>query len=103
MARLSRLFRLVLVKPHHGTSADLTKYDASNITTAPYVEYSLPMVKGENAIKLNVYQHFRFMKEKCTLCNSVDGTYFLNLFEMVCGGALGESVAVGRCAEVLPD
>lgn len=80
---------------------DLTKYDASNITTAPYVEYSLPMVKGENAIQVKCLPTFPIYEGKSVrYAISVDGRE--PTFVTV-GNGLGGGNALGESARWLVD
>jgi hypothetical protein len=53
---------------------DMTAYTAGNITTAPYVEYSLPVAPGENSIQVKCFPTFPLYEGKSLrYAISIDG------------------------------
>jgi hypothetical protein len=80
---------------------DLTVYTASNITSAPYVEYRLPVAKGENNIQVKCFPTFPIYEGKgLRYAISVDGG--TPAFVTV-GNGLGGGNALGESARWLVD
>ncbi|KAA6303009.1 MAG: hypothetical protein EZS26_000904 [Candidatus Ordinivivax streblomastigis] len=80
---------------------DLTSYAAGNITSAPYVEYSLPVAKGENAIQVKCFPTFPIYEGKSLrYAISIDGS--TPAFVTV-GNGLGGGNALSESARWLVD
>jgi hypothetical protein len=80
---------------------DLTVYSAGNITTAPYVEYRLPVAKGENNIQVKCFPTFPVYEGKSLrYALSIDGG--TPAFVTV-GNGLGGGNALGENARWLVD
>lgn len=80
---------------------DLSVYTASNITAAPYVEYSLPVLKGENNIQVKCFPTFPVYEGKgLRYAVSIDGG--APAFVTV-GNGLGGGNALGENARWLVD
>ncbi|MDR0688430.1 MAG: glycosyl hydrolase 115 family protein, partial [Prevotellaceae bacterium] len=80
---------------------DLTEYAADNIANAPYVEYSLPVAKGENNIQVKCFPTFPIYEGKSLrYAISVDGG--APVFVPV-GNGLGGGDALGENARWILD
>lgn len=80
---------------------DMTAYSAGNIATAPYVEYSLPVAKGENNIQVKCFPTFPVYEGKSLrYAISIDGG--TPAFVTV-GNGLGGGNALGENARWLVD
>jgi hypothetical protein len=80
---------------------DLTAYTAANIATAPYVEYTLPVSKGENIIQVKCFPTFPIYEGKSLrYALSIDGG--APAFVTV-GNGLGGGNALGENARWLVD
>ncbi|MDR1809370.1 MAG: glycosyl hydrolase 115 family protein [Prevotella sp.] len=80
---------------------DLTAYSAGNIASAPYVEYSLPVAKGENTIQVKCFPTFPIYEGKgLRYAISIDGS--TPAFVTV-GNGFGDGNALGENARWLTD
>ncbi|MDR0812168.1 MAG: glycosyl hydrolase 115 family protein, partial [Paludibacter sp.] len=80
---------------------DLTAYTETNIASAPYVEYSLPVAKGENAIQVKCFPTFPVYEGKSLrYAISIDGS--TPAFVTV-GNGLGGGDALGENARWIVD
>ncbi|MDR1341685.1 MAG: glycosyl hydrolase 115 family protein [Prevotellaceae bacterium] len=74
---------------------DMTVYNADNIASAPYVEYSLPVAQGENSIRVKCFPTFPLYEGKSLrYAISIDGgaPEFVTVGNGLGGGdALGEN------------